>query len=104
MDNKVKVILGYVISPIGLIFYLVDKTASKQERENYVQAATVFICQFAIVILSTLLSSIIPFMGSMLWILNIGIFILAILAAVRFSEGKTFQIPVIYEFSKKIFK
>ncbi len=102
-DNKVKIIIGYIISLVGLIFYFTEKNAPKTDREHYAQAGTIFIFNAGLSVISTILGFI-PFLGIIIWILNIIIFVLAIVAAVQSASGNFYKIPGIYDLSRKIFK
>lgn len=102
--NKAKIVLSYIISFLGLIFVYADKEASEQDRAHYAQGATIFIVEFIASIISGIVSGIgIPFVGTILSLIPTALLVLAIIAAVKSANGDFFEIPVIYDFSKKIF-
>lgn len=102
--NKAKIILAYFISLLGLIFINTEKDASEQDKEHFAQAATIFIVQIALTIITTIINTIgIPFVGIFLGLVPTALLILAIIAAVKSSKGELFKIPVVYDFSRKIF-
>ncbi len=102
--NKSKIILSYIISLLGLIFINTEKDASEQDREHFAQAATIFIVELALTVITTIINSIgIPFVGTILGLVPTALLVLAIIAAVKSANGEFFKIPVIYDFSKKIF-
>ena len=103
MKAQIKLkVLSYIISLLGLIFVNTEKDASEQDRAHFAQAATIFIVEICLSIITRILSGI-PFVGAILGLLPLAILILAIIAAVKSANGEFFEIPVIYDFSKKIF-
>ena len=102
--NKAKIILSYIISLLGFIFLYTDKDAPETDREHYAQAATIFIVEAAISIITSIINAIgIPVVGLILGLIPTALLILAIIAAVKSANGELFKIPVVYDFSKKIF-
>ncbi len=102
--NKAKIILAYIISLLGLIFVYTDKDASEQDREHYAQGATIFIVEMILSVASGIIGGLgIPFIGTILSLLPTAMLVLAIIAAVKSASGEFFKIPVIYDFSQKIF-
>lgn len=102
--NKSKIILSYLITLLGLIFVNTEKDASEQDKEHFAQAATIFIVDIALTIITTIINSIgIPFVGTIIGLLPTALLVLSIIAAVKSASGELFKIPVIYDFSKKIF-
>ena len=102
--NKAKIILSYIISLLGFIFLYTDKDAPEQDREHYAQAATIFIVEMVLSIITSVVNSLgIPFVGFILGLIPTAMLVLAIIAAVKSANGELFKIPVVYDFSRKIF-
>ena len=102
--NKTKIILSYIISILGFIFLYTDKDAPETDREHYAQAATIFIVEIVLSIITSIINSIgIPVVGLILGLIPTALLVLAIIAAVKAASGELFKIPVVYDFSKKIF-
>lgn len=111
MENKEnngsrgKIVASYIVPIVGLIFVLIEKDASETEKRNYAQAATIFIIDIILGLVSGAISALgIPFVGTIIGILPTIIFIFAIIAAVKSTDTEVYEIPAIYDFSKKLFK
>ncbi|MDO4282122.1 MAG: hypothetical protein Q4D02_00650 [Clostridia bacterium] len=104
-NNKSKIVLSYIIPLIGLIFVLSEKNATSIEKRNYAQAATLFILDIILFIISLLIGFIgIPFIGTIISFLPTVLFIFAIIAAIKSDSTEIYKIPAIYDLSEKIFK
>ena len=100
---KWKFVLAYIIPLIGLIFYFAEKESTETEKENYAQAATLFIVNLIISVGANILNGI-PFVGIAIWVLQIVITVFAIIAAYKSDADNVYNIPILYDFSKKLFK
>ena len=102
--NKTKIILSYIISLLGLIFVNTEKDASETDRAHFAQAGTIFIVEIAVSVISGVIAALqVPFVGTILGLIPTALLVLAIIAAVKASNGEYFKIPVIDDLSKKIF-
>ena len=102
--NKAKIILSYIISLLGFIFLYTDKDAPDTDKEHYAQAATIFIVEILVSIITSIINAIgIPVVGLIIGLVPTALLVLAIIAAVKSASGELFKIPVVYDFSRKIF-
>lgn len=102
--NKTKIILAYIISLLGLIFFNTEKDASETDKAHFAQAATLFIVEFAVSIISGVITLLqIPFVGTILGLIPTALLVFAIIAAVKSADGEYYAIPAINDLSKKIF-
>ncbi len=104
-DSKSKIVLSYIFSFLGLIFVFTEKNATDAEKRNYAQAGTIFIITLIISVVTGIINLIgIPFVGAILSLLPTVLFVFCIIAAVKSSRTEVYQIPLIFDLSKKFFK
>lgn len=102
--NKAKIVLAYIIPLLGLIFVNTEKTASEQDKTHYAQAATIFIVDIILSVIVGIIAALqIPVVSSLISLLPTAMTILAIIAAVKSAGGELFKIPVVFDFSQKMF-
>ena len=107
IEYKWEVLLVYIVTILGFIFsFMKDKEVDKDVRFQYNQAGTVFIVNLAINILSQVFTKAvgIPYISFVLSIIQLVIFVFVIVTIVKAFQNETYRIPVIADFSDKIWK
>lgn len=107
IEYKWEVFLVYLLSILGFIFsFMKDKDVDKDVRFQYNQSGTIFIINLIINIISRIFLNIsgISYIAWVLSIIQVVIFVFVIITIVKAFEGKTYRIPVIADFSDKIWK
>ena len=103
--SKGKLVIAYLISIVGLIFIYTDKTADEKTKSHYKQAGTLFIINVLnTIVINGILSGFIPFSGQISYLISALLFVASIIAAVKAYKDEFFEIPVIFNLSKTIFK
>lgn len=106
LENKnVKLAVSYIISLVGLVFLYTEKEADEKTKAHYKQAATIFLFHVAnTFVFKMLLSGAIPLFGKLSTLIFLSLLGLSIFAGVKAYNEQFFEIPVIFNLSKKIFK
>lgn len=104
-SNKMKIVISYLISLLGIIFLNVEKDLDEQTRNHYKQSSTIFIIMLGnSILIGSMLNMFIPFSGMISYLISVALFIVSIIAAVKAYNDEFYEIPVVYDLSKKIFK
>lgn len=106
LEEKFEALLVYIFPLLGLIFsFMKEKQVSENVRFYYNQSGTIFIINVALSIISAatifVLSGIITYVVS---VLNVVIFVFEIIAIVKAFEDVKYEIPVISDLTKSIWK
>ncbi len=106
LEEKFEALLVYLLPLLGFIFsFMKEKQVSENVRFFYNQSGTIFIINFALSIISAatifVLSGII---SSVVSILSVVIFVFEIIAIVKAFENVKYEIPVISDLTKSIWK
>ena len=107
LEYKWEVFLVYIITILGFVFsFMKDKKVDKDVKFQYNQAGTVFIINLAINILSQIFTRGIGvlYIAYVLSILQLVILVFVIITIVKAFQDETYRIPVIADFSEKIWK
>lgn len=107
LEYKWEVLLVYLVSILGFIFsFMKDKEVDKDVKFQYNQSGTIFIINLAINIISQVFARglnvfVVSYIFSVLQLV-IGIF--ALITVIKAFSNETYRIPVIADFSEKIWK
>lgn len=106
LEEKFEALLVYIFPLLGLIFsFMKEKQVSENVRFYYNQSGTIFIINVALSIISAatifILSGIITYV---VYVLNVVIFVFEIIAIVKAFEDVKYEIPVISDLTKSIWK
>lgn len=100
-------ILVYIISLLGLIFSFMDDEVDKEVRWVYNQAGALFIVNAGISVISSM-ALIVPILGIVMgvigWMCSVAILVFAIIAIVKAYNGEHYEIPLIANLAKAIWK
>ena len=107
ISKQYEPILVYLISLLGLIFSFMNDEVDKEARWVYNQAGALFIVSACIgVATSTVV--IIPILGILIailgWMLSIAVFVFSIIAIIKAYNGEHYEIPIIANLAKAIWK
>ena len=98
IDFVGEVILCYLVSVLGFIFSFMEESKySKRAKFLYNQTGALFIVQIC---LSPLCA--IPFLGLLFMALQTVIFVFAIIALIKATQGEDYKIPGIYDLGQAI--
>lgn len=106
LEEKFEALLVYIFPLLGLIFsFMKEKQVSENVRFYYNQSGTIFIINVALSIISAatifILSGIITYV---VYVLNVVIFVFEIIAIAKAFEDVKYEIPVISDLTKSIWK
>lgn len=106
LEEKFEALLVYLFPLLGFIFsFMKEKQVSENVRFYYNQSGTIFIINVALSIISTatifILSGIVTYI---VYVLNVVIFVFEIIAIVKAFENVKYEIPVISDLTKSIWK
>ena len=109
MDNqqnnkKSLIFIAYFFPLVGLILYYTTKEPIGREKENYAQAGTMFILSIAFNIVLAMVSNFLPYVSFVSSTISILIFIFDFSAGAKSDAFTVYEIPAVYNLSKKIFK
>ena len=108
LEYKWEMLLVYLIGILGLIFsFMKDKKIDKDVRFQYNQAGTIFIISVIISIVVRMFRyslSIMIFTSYILSIIQLVLFIFSIIAIVKAFNDEFYEIPVISNLAKAIWK
>lgn len=107
LEYKWEVFLVYIITILGFVFsFMKDKKVDKDVKFQYNQAGTIFIINLVINIISRIFLNIsgISYIAWALSIIQVVIFVFVIITIVKAFQDETYRIPVIADFSEKIWK
>lgn len=98
IDFVGEVILCYLVSVLGFVFSFMEESKySKRAKFLYNQTGALFIVQIC---LSPLCA--IPFLGLLFMALQTVIFVFAIIALIKATQGEDYKIPGIYDLGQAI--
>ena len=105
LSRGAEIVLVYLISILGLIFSLMkDKKVGSDMRFHYNQAGTLWIVNLILTVVGKIGSKFIGPISMGTGIISLLLFICTIVAIVKGCEGTKYEIPVISEFSKSLWK
>ncbi len=106
LEFKWEVLLVYLIGILGFIFsFMKDKEIDKDVKFQYNQSATLWIISLVLNILSRTFTSFnLFFISWTISILNIVIFVFIIITIVKAFSNESYEIPVISDLTKSIWK
>ena len=120
MELKYETILVYLLSFLGFIFaFLKDEKVSEDARFHYKQSGATFIVYVAISIIDSilgalafafamtplfLLSVLLGIVTSLLGLVSLAVFVLAIIAIIKAFDNEKYEIPVISNIANFIWK
>lgn len=107
LSKQTEPILVYIISLLGLIFSFMDDEVDKEVRWTYNQAGALFIVNAGAGVICSM-SMIVPIIGIIMaiigWMLSVALLVFAIIAIVKAYNGEHYEIPVIANIAKAIWK
>lgn len=107
LSKQTEPILVYLISLLGFIFSFMKDEVDKEIRWVYNQSGAIFITYMGLSVAASILGFI-PFLGfvivSCIGLVNIAIFVFAIIAIVKAYNGEHYEIPLISQLAKTIWK
>ena len=103
-NKKSLIFISYFFPLVGLILYYTTKEPIGREKENYAQAGTMFILSIAFNIVLAMVSNFLPYVSFVSSTIGILIFIFDIIAGAKSDAFTVYEIPAVYNLSKKIFK
>ena len=105
LSKSLEIVLVYIISILGFVFSLMkDTKVDSDMRFHYNQAGTVWIVNMILTVAGRVGGKFLGPVGIGTGILSLILFIYVIIAIVKGCEGTRYEIPVISEFSKSIWK
>ena len=107
LEFKWEVFLVYLLSILGFVFsFMKDKKVDEDVKLQYNQSGTIFIINMVIYIATSLLKNVagISIILFPLSIIQIVIFVFVIVAIVKAFSNESYEIPVISDLSKSIWK
>ena len=107
LSKQTEPILIYIVSLLGLIFSFMDDEVDKEARWTYNQAGALFIVNAGIGVISSM-ALIVPILGIVMgivgWMCSVAILVFAIIAIVKAYNGEHYEIPLISNLAKAIWK
>lgn len=107
LSKQTEPILVYLISLLGLIFSFMKDKVDKEIRWVYNQAGAVFITNIGLSFAASILGFI-PFLGLVIvpvvCLAEIAVFVFTIIALVKAYNGEHYEIPLISQLAKTIWK
>ena len=100
LSIEAEIILVYLITVLGFIFaFVAEKDVSDRAKFAYKQSGALFICSLVLGFFS-----LVPLIGMMFMLANVGIFVLSLIALIKGYQGEDFKIPLIYDLAEIIWK
>ena len=107
ISKQYEPILVYLISLLGLIFSFMKDEVDKEARWVYNQAGALFIVNASVGVVCSM-SVIIPIVGILVgiigWMVSVACLVFAIIAIIKAYNGEHYEIPVIANIAKAIWK
>ena len=109
IEYKWEVLLIYLLfgGLLGLIFsFMKDKKVSDNIKFQYQQSGTMFIVIFAIGVIANASNYILDFgvISGLCYILDVIIFVFAVITIIKAFNDETYEMPIISDLSKMIWK
>lgn len=105
VSRNAELILVYIFSILGLIFSIMkDENVSKDMKFHYNQAASIWIVSMIVNISSEVFSSVLPIISFIFLPISILLFVFTIIALVKACNDEKYEIPLINDLSKSIWK
>lgn len=120
LELKYEVLLVYLLSFLGFIFaFMKDEKVSESARYHYKQSGATFIVYLGVAIVDSIIGSIAvafaftPLFGlsivlgiisGILTLINLAVFVFAIITIIKAFEGEKFEIPFIIKLANAIWK
>lgn len=104
-NKNTELVLVYIFTLLGFVFSIMnDKNVSKNMKFHYNQAATIWIISIIIYISSKVCSYALPIMNIIFKPINAILLVFTIIALVKACNDEKYEIPVINDLSKTIWK
>lgn len=105
LSKNIEIILVYLVSILGFVFSLMKDTKVDSDMKfHYNQSGTIWIVNMILTIAGRVGSKFLGPIGIGTGVLSLILFICTIITIVRGCEGIRYEIPVISEFSKSLWK
>lgn len=106
LSKQTEPILIYLISLLGFIFSFLKDEVDKEARWVYNQAGAIFIVNAGLgVCVSTIIIPVVGWIiGVCAWMVEIAVLVFAIIAIVKAYHGEHYEIPIISNLAKAIWK
>ena len=106
ISKQYEPILIYLVSLLGFIFSFLKDEVDKEVRWVYNQAGAIFIVYMGVGVISS--SIVIPVIGWVIgicaWMVEVAVLVFAIIAIVKACQGEHYEIPLISDLAKAIWK
>lgn len=106
ISKQYEPILIYLVSLLGFIFSFLKDEVDKEVRWVYNQAGAIFIVYMGVGVISS--SVVIPVIGWVIgicaWMVEVAVLVFAIIAIVKACQGEHYEIPLISDLAKAIWK
>ena len=106
ISKQYEPILIYLVSLLGFIFSFLKDDVDKEVRWVYNQAGAIFIVYMGVGVISS--SVVIPVIGWVIgicaWMVEVAVLVFAIIAIVKACQGEHYEIPLISDLAKAIWK
>ena len=106
ISKQYEPILIYLVSLLGFIFSFLKDEVDKEVRWVYNQAGAIFIVYMGVGVLTS--TVVIPVIGWIIgicaWMVDVAILVFAIIAIVKAVNGEHYEIPLISNLAKAIWK
>lgn len=106
LEEKYEALLVYLLPLLGFIFsFMKEKNVSENVKFYYNQSATIFIVNIALSVLSAVTAFILNgLISSLITIISLVLFIFIIISIVKAFSNEKYEIPVISDLTKSIWK
>ncbi len=106
LEEKYEALLVYLLPLLGLIFsFMKEKNVSENVKFYYNQSGTICIINIALSVISVATSFILKgLISSIVQIISIIIFVFVIISIVKAFKNEKYEIPVISDLTKSIWK
>lgn len=106
LEFKWEVLIVYLVSILGLVFsFMKDKDVDKDVKLQYNQAGVIFIINAILTIISRSTYSFgLWYISSVVGIIEIVIFVFALVAVIKAFSNESYEIPVISDLAKSLWK
>lgn len=106
LSKNTEPILVYLICLLGFIFSFLKDEVDKEVRWVYNQAGAIFVVAAGLGVISSI--TVVPFVGWIVgvtaWMAEIALMVFAIIAIVKACNGEHYEIPLVSELAKAIWK
>ena len=113
MEQKIRGLIAYLLGWVGgLVVLFALKDNSDETKFNACQSITISVCGIIISIAASILGTIYTIIfgsslfvfGLLSYVANIGVFVLGIIGMIKAYQEQKYEIPVISDLTRKVFK